>query len=128
MVAAPRKANVSVKKQEASVSLKEQDDWPVIVVHGEMDLHSAPLLDDGVARVLPLRTPPRIAIDLSGLTFCDSSCINALLRAWKRITALGGRLVFLRPSPRVSNLLNMTGLDQRFEILEALPRDLAMSN
>lgn len=111
----------------ADVSGSERDGWSLLALHGEMDIYSVPLLDEEVSRVLIFQTAPRVGIDLSKLAFCDSSCLNALLRARRRINAVGGRLVLLRPSRRVSNILKRTGLIQRFEVLDALPDDTVLS-
>ncbi|MFD0685731.1 STAS domain-containing protein [Actinomadura fibrosa] len=97
------------------------DDWAVLSVAGELDIHTAPGLDANLGDVLRLRMLPKVALDLSRLDFCDSSGLAALLRAWRRTEVAGGRLVLLRPTARVTRLLETTGLDRRFEVCDVLP-------
>ncbi|KAB2347229.1 STAS domain-containing protein [Actinomadura rudentiformis] len=53
-----------------------------------------------IADMARRQTPPLVAVDLSGLEFCDSSGLNALVRAWKQISTANGRLILLRPGAR----------------------------
>ena len=54
----------------------------VLAVRGELDLATATALRDEVADVLP-SAPPRLYLDLSALTFIDSTGCRELLRAAK---------------------------------------------
>ncbi|MFB4315953.1 STAS domain-containing protein [Actinomadura sp. 21ATH] len=98
-----------------------REGWAVVSVRGELDLASAPGLDEHVSQVVRLHVPPLVAVDLSGVEFFDSSGLNALIRAWKRVGTAGGRLVLLRPGPRIAEVLRVTGLAVRFEVRQDLP-------
>ncbi|MER7547270.1 STAS domain-containing protein [Spirillospora sp. NPDC127506] len=50
---------------------------------GELDMATVPALDDHVSRAWSADRPPRLALELSGVRFCDSSGINAFVRGWK---------------------------------------------
>jgi anti-sigma B factor antagonist len=95
--------------------------WLVVELSGELDAATVPELIDQVGRLLAQERTPRIALELSRVTFCDSSGINAFIRLWKRTGADGGELVLLRPAPRMTELLTRTGVDGFVRVRETLP-------
>jgi anti-anti-sigma factor len=52
-----------------------------------------------------------VVVDLCDLSFMDSSGLGALHSARRRALKNGGTLVVCRPSPMVSRVLEITGLD-----------------
>jgi anti-anti-sigma factor len=60
-------------------------------------------------------------IDLRGLTFIDSSGLRALIMADQQIRAEGGRFVVVRGHERVNEVLEMTGVAQRIELVDEPP-------
>ncbi|TMR28959.1 STAS domain-containing protein [Actinomadura geliboluensis] len=95
--------------------------WLTVALGGELDVVTAPALLDQVGLLIAQETPPRIALELSQLSGCDSSGINAFVRLWKRAGAAGGELVLLRPPARVAELLNRVGLDGHLRVCARLP-------
>ena len=51
-----------------------------------------------------------------GVTFMDSSCLGALLDLQRQAHASGGNVVLLAPSGPSRRLLEITGVDELFEI------------
>ncbi|MEU9304080.1 STAS domain-containing protein [Streptomyces sp. NPDC048269] len=89
----------------------------VVQVGGEMDVDRAPMLREALRAVITRpECPGEVVVDLSELTFCDSSGLNALLQA--RITAQrhGRRLSLRAPSPRFVRLLELTDTAHLFPI------------
>lgn len=78
-------------------------------VSGEIDAHSVSVVDAALAEADPTS---EIALDLSDVSFIDSSGLRALVAAHKRTEAAGGGLVLVGPSQPVLRLLGLTGLDQ----------------
>lgn len=81
----------------------------VVHLHGELDLHNAPLLHrtlidlvDGGCR--------RVVVDATALTFCDSVGLGVLIDAFKAMHACGGGLRLAAPDRHVRATLRMTGL------------------
>ncbi|MFD0684514.1 STAS domain-containing protein [Actinomadura fibrosa] len=110
---------------DASFEVSVHGGWAVVTVEGELDVYTAPRLEAYLAEALGLRTPPLVALEVSALRFCDSAGLNAFLRGWKRAQALGGRLVLVGPTGRLTSLLRITGLDQNLDILDEVPVDLS---
>ncbi len=78
---------------------------------GELDMNSARQLRQVFAGI---DAPERVLVDLSALTFCDSSGLSALLAGHKKLEAQGGRLVLGAVPPRIRSILELTGLAEVF--------------
>lgn len=80
----------------------------LITLVGEIDLESAPLVRAALARCLDdgIRV---IDVDLTPVTFCDCSGLNAFLRAAHKTTEAGGTLALHHPPPSLGRILNLTG-------------------
>ena len=84
--------------------------WHVLTVTGELDLASSPLLTQ---RLQAVPDSAAVALDLSEVTFIDSSGLGAIVSANGRLTDRGGRLAVIAPERGpVDRLVALTGLDQ----------------
>jgi anti-sigma B factor antagonist len=85
------------------------DEGPTVVkLLGELDLSTAHQLEaclDGLGA-----DGADVRLDLSGLSFCDSSGISAMVMAAKRVRKRGGYLFIVSPQPAVRSVLEITGL------------------
>jgi anti-sigma B factor antagonist len=82
----------------------------VLRLVGDLDLDSAGELPRMVESLLTDTSPDALTIDLSGLVFCDSSGINALLTCRERIAGARLRFAAVRPRPQVLRVLELTGV------------------
>jgi anti-sigma B factor antagonist len=93
---------------EFSITVRHLPDLHVVLLHGELDVASA----DGLANSLFELAGSTLVVDLSDLTFMDSSGIGALVRARNRIRADGlGDLELTRPGAIVRKALEIVGLN-----------------
>lgn len=91
-----------------------------IEVRGDVDIATCPQVDDVITSTL--RGPlDALTLDLEGVTFMGSSGLASLLRAQRRCEEVGARLRLARPSRAVRDLLTMTHLTNRFEIVDGSP-------
>ncbi|GAA5047015.1 anti-sigma factor antagonist BldG [Thermocatellispora tengchongensis] len=97
-----------------------------MAVAGEIDLYTAPRLQAEFTRLLG-DGPSRVVIDMSGVDFCDSTGMNVLLSALKRLKERGGALEVAAPRPAVRKILQVTGLDSVFVVHETVPEELLIS-
>ncbi|RST04298.1 anti-sigma factor antagonist [Streptomyces sp. WAC07149] len=89
----------------------------VVRVSGELDIERAPALGRALqARISRPDCPPEIVLDLAELGFCDSSGLNALLRALASAEERGRRLTLRNPSPQFLRLLRLTGTGHLFPL------------
>lgn len=61
-----------------------------------------------------------LMIDLAGVTSIDSSGLSAMVNLVTRARLTQGRVVLVSPPPFISGILNVTLLDQWFEVCESL--------
>jgi anti-sigma B factor antagonist len=94
------------KRWPLLINTRRDGDSTAIALSGELDLASADELD-AVIRDAEESDVGRIVIDLSGVSYIDSTGLSALLRAKKRSD---GRLIYV-PSKHdaVRRLLELTG-------------------
>lgn len=80
------------------------------VISGEIDHHGARDVMLSLDQAIGERLPRRLTLDLSGVTFMDSSGIAVLIRAKRRMDELGGgiRAVSIPTQPR--RVLDAAGL------------------
>ena len=87
------------------------DDRVRLVVRGELDLLVAPSLRTALLEASH-HDGATITLDLSAVTFIDSTGISVILQAWQRASAEGGRLVLSAASPAVARVIEATGLSE----------------
>ena len=78
-------------------------------LRGELDMATADELDKCLDR-LARACPETIVIDLSQLTFCDSSGLNAFVSWRRRAEDAGYRLVLRSPQPNVQRIMELCNL------------------
>ena len=89
--------------------------WTVLVT-GELDLESGPVLREHLAGVLS-RCEDSLVVDLTGTTFCDSSGLGALVATRRRAQLLDRKMVMrVEESGRVDRLLDLAGLAEHFDV------------
>ncbi|MCW2871577.1 STAS domain-containing protein [Actinacidiphila oryziradicis] len=90
---------------------REQDEQVVLELTGELDLDSEGTLAAVVGAVLESGRP-WIVLDCTGLAFCDSRGMNALLTVQRSAQAAGGALVLAAIGGHVRQVLALAGVDQ----------------
>jgi anti-sigma B factor antagonist len=97
----------------------------VIEVNGQVDIHAAPALQQRTSRVID-EGKTRVVVDLSRVSFMDSTGLGVLVGALKRLRAGQGILALVVTDYDVERLLELTGLDRTFTIYRS--RDEALEN
>src|SRR3954447_4252639 len=97
----------------------------LLEVFGELDLATAPhlcaLLD--AARMQRVK---RVVVDLTGVDFCDSTGLRALMGASRELNVEGGRLaVTLLSDSAVARLFDVTGLREAMPVYDTQQEALA---
>ena len=95
-----------------SVSLPE----PAIVpLEGEIDLHESPNVRESL-RPLIEKKVPRIYVDMTNVSYIDSSGLAVLIDAMQRIANYGGKFGLIAIGPAVRTVLKIARLDQVFRV------------
>jgi anti-sigma B factor antagonist len=87
----------------------------LVVASGELDIQATPRLSTVLAMAA---TSPggRLVLDLSAVTFIDSTALGTILKAGADVESAGKRLVVVCAGGPVRRLLEMTNLTQRFQL------------
>lgn len=97
-----------------SVVVRTEPDHVVLEVSGDIDLATAPRLRDAGLRALGIE-PTRVVIDLTGVTFIDSSGLGVLVLLRRKARTHRSELVLVSNS-RVDAVLRISGLEHVFSI------------
>ncbi|GGW09510.1 anti-sigma factor antagonist [Streptomyces capoamus] len=96
----------------------------LVTVTGHVDLHTAHRLADAVQPLVD-GGHDMVLVDLSGVTFLDSTGLTCLITAHRTARSTGARLALVAPSPPVLRMLQITGVDQvipTYPSPDAVPR------
>ena len=96
-------------------TIGEDGPIPVIAVHGQADLHTAPQLRAAITTVLD-GGASGLVIDLSEASFIDSMTLGVLLGAVKRLRPAGGRVSVVCTDSHIRRIFEITLLDRVFSI------------
>jgi anti-sigma B factor antagonist len=86
----------------------------LISVRGEVDLHTAPRLEDALERAATNGSV--VVVDMSGIRFMDSTALSAFMRARDLLTEQGASLRLVSPSQAVERLFTVTGFYDYFQV------------
>jgi anti-sigma B factor antagonist len=104
------------------VEVHVQDHARVITVSGELDLASSPALEEELDRVVTADAE-LVIVDLRALEFMDSTGLSVLVKAHQRAEDNGKRFGLVNGSQQVQRLLSLTGVADRFTLVNA-PEEL----
>lgn len=91
-------------------------DWDnFLPLEGEIDLHRSPRVERSLASMIK-KKPDLIIVDLSGVTFIDSSGMAVLIRALQNVKEYGGKLSLSGMNDHVRPIFETARLDQLFVI------------
>jgi anti-sigma B factor antagonist len=96
----------------ASVSNPEPG---VLALEGEIDLHESPHVKEKLEPLLEDKHP-RIVVDLTGVSYIDSSGLALFIEALQRVQAYGGQLALCGLAASVRTIFEIARLDQIFRI------------
>lgn len=93
-----------------TVKFEYADATLIAKISGEIDHHTATDLRDALDREIGLRNIKNMVLDFEDVAFMDSSGIGVIVGRFKRIDALGGRMLIIRANPQVDKILEISGI------------------
>ena len=91
---------------------KEDKRQLTALVAGELDHHEAKAVIAELNRRIDLAQPRQLTLDLSGLTFADSSGIAVLLRAHRRMGQVQGAMRVVNTPAQAEKVFKAAGLEK----------------
>ena len=100
-------------------SQSRDDGVGVVRLTGEVDMYTAPQLKESMLGLID-GGAAKVVIDLSGVTFIDSTALGVLIGGVRRLHAAGGAMALVVATRPVGRVLSITGLDRVFAIRDTL--------
>lgn len=83
-----------------------------VYLSGELDHHAAGEAIRVIGELIEDNMPRECVLELSGLSFMDSSGIAVIINATKKMKTLGGRLTVEKPAPQPRKVLEASGIER----------------
>jgi anti-sigma B factor antagonist len=87
----------------------------VVSLRGEVDIYTAPRFKERLVALLD-GGATRVVVDLSAVTFIDSTALGVLIGGVRRLHEAGGAMALVVASRPVERVLSITGLERVFTI------------
>jgi anti-sigma B factor antagonist len=96
----------------------------VLPLEGEIDLHVSPRISSALGAMIEQK-PQRLVVDLSKVTYIDSSGLAVLIEGMQNVEAYGGKFILAGIQENVKPIFEIARLDQVFIIFPHVDAALA---
>lgn len=107
-------------KEERLYSCEVCDEEMVVKLLGEMDHHNAKELRGEVDSLILEYRPQRVVLDLSEISFMDSSGLGFIMGRYSLAKELGASLVLRAPTPAVMKIITLAGMERMIKIEKSI--------
>lgn len=101
------------------VESEERDGLVHVALRGELDLSTVSKVQEELERV-DAESPALVVLDLSSLSFLDSTGLRCVITAAERARESGRRFVVVRGPDPVQRVFSITRLEDRLEMVDDL--------
>ncbi len=99
-----------------AVKTESKNGFMICRIEGEIDISCSPDIKKTFDKLVSQKTP-KIVIELSKVTYVDSSGLATLVGILKNMRSYGGKMRLAGMSPKIKSLFEITKLDKLFEIM-----------
>ena len=110
-------------KEEKKFSYKIDDDVLEIKLIGEIDHHSAVGVRSDIDGLIFELRPKKVVLNLSEISFMDSSGLGLIMGRYALIKDLGGTLSLRAPTVAVMKILSLAGMERMIKIDKSIKED-----
>jgi stage II sporulation protein AA (anti-sigma F factor antagonist) len=111
-------------KQEKRFSYKIDDGILEIKLTGEIDHHSAVSVRSEIDGLIFDLRPQRVVLDLSEISFMDSSGLGLIMGRYALIKDFGGTLSLRAPTVAVMKILTLAGMERMIKIEKGIKEEV----
>jgi anti-sigma B factor antagonist len=97
----------------------------IVSINGDIDLHNSADLRTALLRSLAPKPPKKFVLNLSGVSYMDSSAVAVLVELLQKMRPGGGKVFLAGLQPRVKGLLEIARLDTIFALVASEEEALA---
>ena len=87
----------------------------VLPLEGEIDLHVSPRVSISLRQMIE-KKPKQLVVDLSRVTYLDSSGLAVLIESMQNVEKYGGKFAIVGVQETVRSIFDIARLDQVFRI------------
>jgi anti-sigma B factor antagonist len=109
-----------VERPDLSISVQRSPIEAVVTLSGEIDMSTVGRLSAVVSDLLN-PAPPRVVLDLAGVSFCDSQGLGTLVVLSRKAAIAQSVLVLINVGDFLLRVLDITGLRGALMIQETTP-------
>lgn len=103
-----------VEQEQASFFREGIDGCMVVFAVGELDLATSPTMREALGEAAESRR--HLIVDLSAVTFLDSTSLGVLIRTQKRIETTHKSMSLVGPTGMVAKVLRITRIDEAIPV------------
>ena len=105
------------------IQAEEKEGYVLVTPVGELDVYTVPLFRKVVLKLEGDRRHDLI-MDLTKLTFIDSSGLGSLIETFQKVQSADGEIAFVIDNPHMLKILKLVDLDKVLHIFPNLGRAL----
>jgi anti-sigma B factor antagonist len=104
--------------QHLVIDFRSEQDMAVIRLQGELDLASAPQVEEQMGRE-EVRSAATVVLDLREVEFIDSTGLRVVFASCSHARERGQEFAVTRGSDQVQRLMDITGVDEHLRVIES---------
>lgn len=105
------------------IEVEDKEGYQVVTPVGELDVYTVPLFRKVVLKLEGDRRHDLI-LDLTRLTFIDSSGLGSLIEVYQKVQSAQGEVAYVIDNPRILKILRLVDLDRVFKVFPNLGQAL----
>jgi anti-sigma B factor antagonist len=108
-----------MQEERISTQQHREGKYPVVEVTGEIDVYTSPVFKGAIYDPI-LQGFRHVIVDMSRVTYMDSSGFGILLGACKQVKPKGGTISLVGCNDMITRMLNITRLSTIFNLTQSL--------
>lgn len=112
--------------QDVNVTFREENNRLTASLSGDVDHHSAFSVRKRIDDELLSKKPAALSLDLSDVTFMDSSGLGLILGRLNKANEIGTVLLIENPSPQIDKILELAGIGRLVQIKRSIKKQEGM--
>ena len=99
-----------------NINCCESGNTVTISLIGELDHHAARPTMNAIGKIIDSKLPRACVVDMSDISFMDSSGIAVLLSTFRKVSELGGEMTIKGASKQAGRIISAAGIDRIIKI------------
>ena len=111
------------REDRLEIEVEEKEGYRIVTPVGELDIYTVPLFRKVVLKLEGDRRHDLI-LDLTRVTFIDSSGLGSLIEIFQKVQSAEGVIAYVVDNPRRLKIFRLVDLDRVFPVFQNLGRAL----